>query len=75
MNRCSYTLGRGVEGLMRLTVRLKNPDESFEPAVNLIPIPDAPGAKLDYDYVPVNASFARDVRLDPSLEPVVQWSS
>lgn len=37
---------------MRLTVRLKNPDESFEPAVNPIPVPDAPGPKLDYDYVP-----------------------
>jgi hypothetical protein len=39
---------------MRLTVRLKNPDESFEPAVNPIPIPDAPGPKLDYDYVQVS---------------------
>jgi hypothetical protein len=46
----SYTTGRGVEGSMRLTVRLKNPDESFEPAVNIIPVPDAPGPKLDYDY-------------------------
>lgn len=48
--RCSYTTGRGVEGLMRLTVRLKNQDETFEPAVNIIPVPDAPGPKLDYDY-------------------------
>jgi hypothetical protein len=37
-----------------LTVRLKNPDESFEPTVNIIPVPDAPGPKLDYDYVQVN---------------------
>jgi hypothetical protein len=35
---------------MRLTVRLKNEDESFEPAVNIIPVPDAPGPKLDYGY-------------------------
>jgi hypothetical protein len=35
---------------MRLTVRLKDPDESFEPAVNIIPVPDAPGPKLDYSY-------------------------
>ena len=46
----SYTTGRGVEGLMRLTVRLKNPEENFEPALNTIPVPDAPGTKLDYDY-------------------------
>jgi len=46
----SYTTGRGVQGFMRLTVRLKDPDESFEPAVNIIPVPDAPGPKLDYDY-------------------------
>jgi hypothetical protein len=39
---------------MRLTVRLKNPDESFEPAVNIIPVPDAPGPKLDYSYQPVS---------------------
>ena len=38
---------------MRLTVRLKNVDESFEPAVNFIPVPDAPGPKLDFDYVKV----------------------
>ena len=38
---------------MRLTVRLKNVDESFEPAVNFIPLPDAPGPKLDFDYVKV----------------------
>ena len=49
----SYTTGRGVEGLMRLTVRLKNRDERFEPAVNIIPVPDASGAKLDYGYQPV----------------------
>jgi hypothetical protein len=35
---------------MRLTVRLKSLDENFEPAVNIIPVPDAPGPKLDYDY-------------------------
>ena len=51
----SYTSGRGVIGLMRLTVRLKNPDESFEPAVNIIPVPDAPGPKLDYDFAPVSS--------------------
>lgn len=39
---------------MRLTVRMKNPDESFEPAVNIIPVPDAPGTKLDYEYQPVS---------------------
>jgi len=39
---------------MRLTVRLKNEDDSFEPAVNIIPVPDAPGPKLDYDYQPVS---------------------
>ncbi len=50
----SYTTGRGVEGLMRLTVRLKNPEESFEPAVNIIPVPDSPGPKLDYSYKPVS---------------------
>ncbi|CAF1169204.1 unnamed protein product [Adineta ricciae] len=48
----NYTTGRGVEGLMRLTVRLKNRDERFEPAVNIIPVPDAPGTKLDYGYEP-----------------------
>ncbi|CAF0782034.1 unnamed protein product [Adineta steineri] len=46
----NYTTGRGVVGLMRLTVRLKDLDESFEPAVNIIPVPDAPGPKLDYPY-------------------------
>ncbi|UJR37646.1 hypothetical protein I4U23_030343 [Adineta vaga] len=50
----NYTSGRGVEGLMRLTVRLKNPEESFEPAVNIIPVPDAPGNKLDYNYQTFN---------------------
>jgi len=49
-NRFSYTTGRGVIGAMRLTVRLKNSEESFEPAVNVIPVPDAPGPKLDYSY-------------------------
>ncbi len=39
---------------MRLTVRLKNPEETFEPAVNIIPVPDAPGPKLDYDFKTVN---------------------
>jgi hypothetical protein len=33
---------------------LKNPDETFEPAVNIIPVPDAPGPKLDYYYEEVN---------------------
>ncbi len=53
-NLFSYTTGRGVKGSMRLTVRLKNEDDSFEPAVNIIPVPDAPGPKLDYDYQPVS---------------------
>ncbi|CAF3596141.1 unnamed protein product [Rotaria sordida] len=46
----NYTTGRGVDGLMRLTVRLKNSDDTFEPAVNIIPVPDAPGPKLDFPY-------------------------
>lgn len=39
---------------MRLTVRLKETDESFEPAVTSIPEPDAPGQKLDYGYKEVS---------------------
>ena len=41
---------------MRLTVRLRNLDENFEPAVNIIPVPDAEGPKLDYPHQPVSDS-------------------
>ena len=74
----SYTSGRGVEGLMRLTVRLKNPDESFEPAVNPIPIPDAPGPKLDYDYSEVSMIWREDWKYffsDESSSTVVRTST
>ncbi|CAF1920706.1 unnamed protein product [Rotaria magnacalcarata] len=50
----NYTTGRGVQGFVRLTVRLKSLDDSFEPAVNIIPVPDAPGPKLDYEYKRAN---------------------
>jgi hypothetical protein len=39
---------------MRLTVRLKSLDETFEPAVNNIPVPDEPGPKLDYAFTTVS---------------------
>ena len=68
----SYTTGRGVEGRMRLTVRLKDPEESFEPAVNAIPVPDAPGAKLDYDYIEVRVIQGRIEGFPLSIN-LVRW--
>lgn len=50
----SYTTGHGVEGYMKLTVRLKPEGDNFEPAVNIIPTPDQPGPKLDYPFTVVN---------------------
>ena len=41
---------------MRLTVRLKEIDAVFEPAVNGIPVPDAPGPKLDFGYKRVSCN-------------------